>query len=82
MGDEVFGTWIEAGDREGPSCSFRQAWDAAGAVAHTLVNGWGVKPGDRVLLCYNFGYEGGAAMGPGALISTIHLGREASGLKF
>lgn len=55
MGDEVFGTWIEAGDREGPSCSFRQAWDAAGAVAHTLVNSWGVKPGDRVVLCYNFG---------------------------
>ena len=54
MGDEVFATWMEAGDREAGDWTFRQTWEAAGAVAWTLVKEWGVKPGDRVILCYNF----------------------------
>lgn len=54
MGDEVFATWVEAGDREAGDWTFRQTWEAAGAVAWTLVKEWGVKPGDRVILCYNF----------------------------
>jgi acyl-CoA synthetase (AMP-forming)/AMP-acid ligase II len=54
MGDEVFATWIEAGDRETQSFTFKQTWESAGAVAHNLIHSWGVKPGDRVILCYNF----------------------------
>ena len=57
MGDEVFATWVEAGDKMCRDWTFRQTWEAAGAVAHALVTEWGVKPGDRVMLCYNFSYE-------------------------
>lgn len=61
MGDEVFATWVEAGDREAGDWTFRQTWEAAGAVAWALVKEWGVKPGDRVILCYNFRYNVHAA---------------------
>jgi len=57
MGDEVFATWIEAGGKETRHWSFRDTWEAAGAVAHALVHDWGVQPGDRVMLCYNFSFE-------------------------
>lgn len=57
MGDEVFATWVDAGDKINRHWTFRQTWEAAGAVAHALVTEWGVKPGDRVMLCYNFSYE-------------------------
>ena len=57
MGDDVFATWVDAGDKVNRHWTFRQTWEAAGAVAHALVTEWGVKPGDRVMLCYNFSYE-------------------------
>lgn len=57
MGDEIFATWVESGDRETGNWTFKQTWDAAGRVAYTLVKEWGVKPGDRVILCYNFRYS-------------------------
>lgn len=55
--EEVFATWYKD---DGEQCSeypFARLWVEAGTIAYYLREEWGIKKGEKVLLCYNFGFD-------------------------
>eukprot|EP00797_Seminavis_robusta_P005916 Sro1398_g269260.1 Putative fatty-acid--CoA ligase FadD21 (1315) ;mRNA; f:11828-16087 len=53
--NETFTTWHELNGTIGQEYTFGGLWEEAGAIAHDLHHKWGVKKGEKVVLCYNFG---------------------------
>ena len=52
---KVFGTWYDNKGKVSKEYTFDALWQEAGVVAYHLRNKWGVKKGDLVVLCYDFG---------------------------
>jgi len=55
--EKVCFRWLESGLRETRSVTFGELARRAGAIAHALVQQWGAKRGDRVLLIYAPGLD-------------------------
>ncbi|CAB9525935.1 Putative fatty-acid--CoA ligase FadD21 [Seminavis robusta] len=53
--NDIFATWHEANGTIGQEYTFGRLWEEAGAIAYNLHHKWGVKKGEKVVLCYNFG---------------------------
>ncbi|CAB9519444.1 Putative fatty-acid--CoA ligase FadD21 [Seminavis robusta] len=53
--NDPFATWHEANGTIGQKYTFGGLWAEAGAIAYNLHHKWGVKKGDKVVLCYGFG---------------------------
>ncbi|CAB9529233.1 MSMEG_5435/MSMEI_5285 [Seminavis robusta] len=53
--NETFATWHEANGTIGQEYTFGGLWEEAGAIAYNLHHKWGVKKGEKVVLCYGFG---------------------------
>ena len=53
--DNIFVTWHEADGSVGSEYTFGELWEAAGLISHKLRNEWGVKKGEKVVLCYGTG---------------------------
>ena len=54
--EEVFLRYLDNKGKEDGVLSYHGLWSRAGALA-AAIRGWGLKPGDRVLLCFAFGVE-------------------------
>lgn len=53
--NKPFSHWYDVDGKLTNSYTFGELWDEAGLIAHYIVNKWGVKKGDCVVLCYDFG---------------------------
>ncbi|CAB9504961.1 expressed unknown protein [Seminavis robusta] len=53
--NDTFATWHEINGAVGKQYTFGELWAEAGAIAYNLHHVWGVKKGDKVVLCYDFG---------------------------
>ncbi|CAB9504956.1 Putative fatty-acid--CoA ligase FadD21 [Seminavis robusta] len=53
--NDIFATWHEANGTIGQEYTFERLWEEAGAIAYNLHHKWGVKKGEKVVLCYGFG---------------------------
>jgi acyl-CoA synthetase (AMP-forming)/AMP-acid ligase II len=53
--NEVFATWHDAKGKVSGTVTYRRLWEEAGDLSKRLLEQWGAKPGDRVILCYQPG---------------------------
>ena len=55
--DEVFATWYNSNAAPTEKYTFRGIWDEAGQIAYDLLHSHRLCKGDRVILCYSFGFK-------------------------
>ena len=55
--DKIFSVWFDENGKETSSYTFLGLWEEAGYIAHKLRNGWKLQKGDKIILCYNFGFQ-------------------------
>ncbi|CAB9498234.1 Putative fatty-acid--CoA ligase FadD21 [Seminavis robusta] len=53
--DAIFATWYNEQGQATQDYSFGRLWAEAGVIAYFLRVKWGLKKGDKVVLCYDFG---------------------------
>lgn len=52
---QIYATWYDSSGKAVNQYTFQEIWDEAGVIASYLQHEWGVRRGERVILCYNFG---------------------------